>query len=341
GEMVAPGVDEIERGGRAEIDDDERRPVFLDGRHRIDDAVGADFPRVFVADVEARLDSRPDDERLPADVGSAHRFDDRHDGRHDGGDDDAFDGFLPDAGVLEQIVHQDAVFIHRGRPGRGKPPMVQQLPVFVGSDHDVRVADVDDENHAQSPRSRRLALMSPRSRLMSTARTEWVRLHAEMTSTPVSAMARTVSRRTPPDASTIVRGDRPLMSRTASRISSSGMLSSMMMSAPASRASSTWASVSVSTSTVIVWGIAARARATAARMPPAALMWLSLIMTASDRPNRWLCPPPIRTAYFSRKRWPGVVLRVSTIRTPGKSRTASTNRRVAVAMPLIRCSRLS
>ena len=42
-----------------------------------------------------------------------------------------------------------------------------------------------------------------------------------------------------------------------------------------------------------------------------ATTWLSLISAASDKDIRWFIPPPQRTAYFSRARSPGVVLRVS------------------------------
>ena len=61
-------------------------------------------------------------------------------------------------------------------------------------------------------------------------------------------------------------------------------------------------------------------------------MWLSLIRTPSSRPKRWLTPPPMRTAYFSRARRPGVVLRVSDDAGPVPA-TAATASRVAVAMP--------
>src|SRR5699024_3835016 len=67
---------------------------------------------------------------------------------------------------------------------------------------------------------------SPRSR----ARTEWVRAPTEMTSTPVRAMSATVSRLTPPEASTIARPATILM---PSRRSSLVKLSSMMVSTPA------------------------------------------------------------------------------------------------------------
>ena len=54
-----------------------------------------------------------------------------------------------------------------------------------------------------------------------------------------------------------------------------------------------------------------RALVTAARMPPATAMWLSLMRIASSRPNLWLAPPPATTAYFCSARRPGIVLRVS------------------------------
>ena len=47
---------------------------------------------------------------------------------------------------------------------------------------------------------------------------------------------------------------------------------------------------------------------------------------------RWLTPPPMRTAYFSSARSPGIVLRVSRMNAVVPS-TASTQRRVSVATP--------
>src|SRR5690349_5613144 len=69
-------------------------------------------------------------------------------------------------------------------------------------------------------------------------------------------------------------------------------------------------------------------------------MWLSLISIASSRPNRWLAPPPSRTASFSRTRRPGVVLRVQTILALVPA-IASASARVAVATPDIRLNKLS
>ena len=62
--------------------------------------------------------------------------------------------------------------------------------------------------------------------------------------------------------------------------------------------------------------------------------------TMSNRPKRWFRPPPQVTAYFSNRRQPGVVLRVSRIcaRVP---LTASTNWAVSVAMPQSRWRKFS
>ena len=60
----------------------------------------------------------------------------------------------------------------------------------------------------------------------------------------------------------------------------------------------------------------------------------------SNRPMRWLHPPPIFTACFSSIRIPGVVLRVSSTRVWVPSRR-STYLEVIVAIPLILCMILS
>ncbi len=57
-------------------------------------------------------------------------------------------------------------------------------------------------------------------------------------------------------------------------------------------------------------------------------------------PMRWFVPPPQRTAYFSKTRSPGVVLRVSRISVP-RFFVASTNLRVKVAVAHMRCMKLS
>ena len=111
-----------------------------------------------------------------------------------------------------------------------------------------------------------------------------------------------------------------------------------MTSAPACSASLTSSSVSVSTSILAVWGAKSRAIFTAFDKEPAAVMWFSLINTCSLNEARWLKQPPQRTAYFSSARQPGVVLRVSTIRTPVPvACAASAKRREMLAIPDRRC----
>ena len=63
---------------------------------------------------------------------------------------------------------------------------------------------------------------------------------------------------------------------------------------------------------------ASRARARiAAAIEPAARMWFSFSITASNRPMRWFTPPPTRTAYFCARRRPGNGLARVEDRAPG------------------------
>src|SRR5690606_17012527 len=113
--------------------------------------------------------------------------------------------------ILEQIMNRHAVLVHGRRLIRADSPVVQKRPPPVYPEHDIRIADVRNENHAVRPPG----FLPPRSRLMSSASNEYVSPPTEMTSTPVAAMPRTVSSRTPPDASIFTCGARDLISRTA------------------------------------------------------------------------------------------------------------------------------
>lgn len=139
----------------------------------------------------------------------------------------------------------------------------------------------------------------------------------------------------PEDSSTA----RPATSATASSVSAGVKLSSRIRSAPASRTSPTWCSVSTSTS-IGTSGNSSRTALKAWATPPTATTWLSFTRAASESDMRWLTPPPQRTAYFSRARRPAVVLRVSRTLAFVPSR-ASAHARVAVAMPERRHRRLS
>ena len=121
-----------------------------------------------------------------------------------------------------------------------------------------------------------------------------------------------VSRVIPPEASTAAR---PSIMATPLTRSVGAKLSSSTTSAPPVRTSSIWSSRSTSTTMHAVCGIFRRSsRSARGRDAPPAVRtarWLSLSITASESPKRWLCPPPHVTACFSSARRPGVVLRVS------------------------------
>ena len=125
-------------------------------------------------------------------------------------------------------------------------------------------------------------------------------------------------------------GTRPATSDTASRRVGGSILSSSSRVAPASSAGSIWSMRS--TSQMISATPASTARRTASPTDPATRTWLSLIIAASHSPMRWFDPPPIRTAYFSRWRRPGMVLRVSSRVQAGLS-IAATYSATMVAMP--------
>ncbi len=67
-EVLARRRDGVERGGRAEVDDDRRAAVEVVGGDGVGDAVGADLLRVLVEDRHAGLDAGLDDEGVEAEV---------------------------------------------------------------------------------------------------------------------------------------------------------------------------------------------------------------------------------------------------------------------------------
>mmetsp|Transcript_12779 Transcript_12779/g.21688 ORF Transcript_12779/g.21688 Transcript_12779/m.21688 type:complete len:288 (+) Transcript_12779:52-915(+) len=183
---------------------------------------------------------------------------------------------------------------------------------------------------------------------MSSAVTECVSAPLEMYVTPQPPIACTVSIVTLPEASVSTLS--PIIP-TASFMASRVMLSSMMRqmrpvsgsgsAATTAMASLTSSNVRASSSISSLRPLPfmySLERVTAAVIPPAAATWLSLIMSMSYRPMRWFSPPPISTAHLSSTRSPGTVLRVSKIRA---GLAASAMIFVAVAMPLMRCMKLS
>mmetsp|Transcript_29166 Transcript_29166/g.72824 ORF Transcript_29166/g.72824 Transcript_29166/m.72824 type:complete len:353 (-) Transcript_29166:29-1087(-) len=184
-------------------------------------------------------------------------------------------------------------------------------------------------------------------REMSSAMTECVRAPEEMYVTPVCPISCTVASVTFPLASVSTR---PAMNSTAAFMSVRLMLSSMTrVTAPVSNVTSSMSAITCRTSSMVrvstsigaVNFFSARkacALATALSMPPDAAMWLSLIMIMSKRPMRWFFPPPMSTAHLSGRRRPGTVLRVSNMNA-GAAWSAICL--VSVAMPLMRCMKLS
>ena len=79
------------------------------------------------------------------------------------------------------------------------------------------------------------------------------------------------------------------------------MLSSSTASMRRSSASRSCSNVSTSSSIFTRCPTPARARSTAARMPPAMATWLSLMSRPSSSPNRWLLPPPPSHRVFLRR----------------------------------------
>src|SRR5690606_8833264 len=156
------------------------------------------------------------------------------------------------------------------RAGEERKHRLQHLRAHRGGGGVVEVA------HAQPP-----LILTSRPR--SSARAEWVSAPTEITSTPVSAIARTVSRVTPPDASTTAR---PAICSTAARRSSIEKLSSMMTSTPPARTGSICSTRSSTTSMRVAWATRSRAaRIASVTDSPrcsSTARWLSLAITASD-----------------------------------------------------------
>ena len=96
--------DDVEVGGRAEVDDDGGTSIFVERAHAVGDTVGADFAGIVGEDRQAGFDAGLDEERPLAEVALAELAEDPVDRGNDGGDDDAADGAGFDAlGARRQL----------------------------------------------------------------------------------------------------------------------------------------------------------------------------------------------------------------------------------------------
>src|SRR5829696_1847172 len=322
-QVLAPLGDGVEGGGSAEVDHHHRPPVGGVGGDRVDHPVGPDLARVVGQDGQPGADPGLHDQRLHLAVAPHHLAQGLGQPGHHRGDHHPAGVTQLQPLLGQEPAQQQGMLVGGPLGDGGGPPVLGQLVALEHPDGDLGVPDVHREQHRYASQSM----------AMSSDGAEWVSAPTATKSTPVSATALARSRVTPPEASVRARRRHSL---TASAIAPSSMLSSSSRSQPRSRASATWSRVSNSTSRGRP-GPAALAASTARRRLPAARMWLSLTSRASYRPMRWLAPPPQRTAYFSRWRSPGVVLRVSRTTTPVPA-TASTKAAVRVATP-DRCPR--
>ncbi len=122
---------------------DERRAVFADGGHVVDDPVRPHLARVVHTQVVPRLQSRAHHQRLYAEIARAHVLHGIIEGGHDGGNDRSVDGVFGNAANGEHVGENGAVFVTGafkfGGAAEGEFEFVPfKQPVF-----DVRVSDVD------------------------------------------------------------------------------------------------------------------------------------------------------------------------------------------------------
>src|SRR3989304_1172138 len=90
-QVVAILADGVEDGSRAEVDDDERRPVLLDRRHGVGHAVGAHLARAVVEDSQSRPYAGAHHQRLHVEVPFADALEYRLQVGHDAADDGGVD----------------------------------------------------------------------------------------------------------------------------------------------------------------------------------------------------------------------------------------------------------
>lgn len=134
-EIFLVGVDRAERGRCTEIDDDQRRAVALDAADGVDDAVGAEFFWIFVADLQPGFHTGFNEERRDAKINLAHAHQRAGEIWHDRRNDDLIDGLKAEAFRREKIAAEHRVLIGGAACVGGEAP-AREKPVALINPHD-------------------------------------------------------------------------------------------------------------------------------------------------------------------------------------------------------------
>ena len=151
-EVFALGRDGVEVDPGAEVDDDAGAAEALVGGDRVDEPVGADLERVVDPDRHPGLHPGPDREEPGVEVALGQLLVLGAERRHDRGDADRVDVVEADPAEREQAADPLGQLV-TGRPGAGlKAPVLDQALAVEGAEVGLGVADVDCEQHRNTPR---------------------------------------------------------------------------------------------------------------------------------------------------------------------------------------------
>lgn len=145
--MAAFFVNDVHSRGRAEIEHRERQRIFVHRSDRADYPVGTEGLGVVYRDLQTGVEIVPHDER--------HLAREQLDGicecicqlRHDGRDDAALDVAARDLVQMQHGAQPDGILRARSVFVRGQPALIHTLRSIAHSNHYIRVADVECQNH--------------------------------------------------------------------------------------------------------------------------------------------------------------------------------------------------
>ncbi len=170
-EMPMPGVmtpprysplarNYVEGGRRAKIHDDARTAKLFEGRHTVDDAIGADLGGIVIVHRHAGLDARLDEQRARVEVSFADLAQGGVERRHHRRDHGALHRAHFQSIHRKQIAEENAVLVNglgldgRDAPVRDELPVVHDAVLgrlgFEDSQHRVGVAYIQNKKHGLS-----------------------------------------------------------------------------------------------------------------------------------------------------------------------------------------------